>query len=77
MGGENDMKCGYCREDMIEGYITTPALEWIPRNSKNQLIYRGEKKKGFKIGKHSLFSMREQAAWYCPKCDCIIIDCKE
>lgn len=71
------MKCGYCNENMIEGYITTPALEWNPKYSKNKLVYIGEKKNGFRIGKHSLFSMKEQSAWYCPKCDCIIINCKE
>ena len=71
------MKCGYGKKERLEGYIPTPSIEWHPKYGKNKLFYKGEKKDGFRLGKFSCLNQKEQLAWYCPHCDCIVIDCKE
>ena len=63
------MKCGYCKKEMLEGYITTPSIEWHPKYGKNKLFYKGEKKDGFRLGKFSCLNQKEQLAWYCEKVD--------
>ena len=71
------MKCGYCKNEMIKGFIPTPAIEWLPENRGMKLLYGDDKKQGFRIGRHGFWDMKEQEAWYCPVCDKLVIDCKE
>lgn len=71
------MKCNLCKSEMLEGYIPTPAIEWIPKYASSKLIYKGPKEKGFRLGRFRIMSLKEQPAWYCPKCDIIIIDCNQ
>lgn len=71
------MKCGYCNGEMLAGYIPAPAVEWIPENKEPRVVYHGEKKDGFRLGRHQFFDMKRQKSWYCPECDVIVIDCKQ
>lgn len=70
------MKCDHCKNEMLEGFIPTPAIEWVPKDSNTKLIYNGPKVNGFRIGRMNLMSQKKQQAWYCPNCDTIIIECK-
>ena len=71
------MKCGYCKNEMIRGFIPIPAIEWRPENGIIRMLYGNDKEQGFRIGRQSFFDMREQEAWYCPVCDKLVIDCKD
>ncbi len=72
------MKCGYCQNEMKEGWIPTAAIEWIPCDGELKLRYdKQEKEKGFRLGKHQFFDKKKQKAWYCSICDVILIDCKD
>jgi hypothetical protein len=70
------MKCNFCKTEMLEGYIPTPAIEWVPKYVNKKLKYIGSKTNGFRIGRMHLMSLKKQSAWYCPNCDLIIISCK-
>lgn len=70
------MLCGCCGRKMLEGYIPTPGIEWVPKNMNSKLIYNGAKENGFRIGRMHIFSMKKQIAWYCHYCELIVIDCK-
>lgn len=70
------MKCNYCNTEMLEGYIPTPGIEWVPKYKEKKLKYTGPKTNGFRIGRMYLMSLKKQSAWYCPNCDLIIINCR-
>lgn len=64
------MKCGYCNHNMIQGWISTSAIEWVPDDGEPKLRYdKQEKEKGFRLGKHQFFDRKKQKARYCPICD--------
>ena len=69
------MNCPYCGMKMREGYIPTPAIEWVPQFGSPQLIYKKDKSNGFRIGKHAFTNAKKQPAEYCPACDMLIVDC--
>ncbi len=69
------MNCPYCNKELLEGYIPTQALEWVPKNGEPKLKYTANKDDGFRIGKHSFFDAKHQIAFYCNSCEKIIIDC--
>lgn len=60
---------------MIEGYIPTPAIEWIPKHAEPRIVYTNAKEKGFRLGRFHMMSMKRQVAWYCSHCNIILIDC--
>ena len=31
------MKCNYCNTEMLEGYIPTPGIEWVPKYKEKKL----------------------------------------
>lgn len=39
-----------------------------------RIIYKESKEKGFRIGRFHIMSMKKQTAWYCSRCDFILID---
>lgn len=70
--------CKGCNHKMLEGFIPTAGLAWIPIwQSRNKMFFRGPKTEGFRLGRWRQFSMKEQPAWYCPECDIIVVDCKD
>lgn len=69
------MVCKYCNRDMLEGFIPTQVIHWIPKNGKMKFIYNDNKTEGFRIGRTHQLSMKKQPAWYCPTCDIILIEC--
>ena len=72
------MKCGYCNNEMEEGWIPTAAIEWIPNGGELKLRYNNENKiTGFRIGQLQLLNKKRQKAWYCPICDLLLINCKD
>ena len=68
------MKCGYCNQEMIEGYIPGITRSWIPKGKKHKLRFRGPKKEGFNLSPLTIFTTPELVAWYCPDCDKVVID---
>lgn len=69
------MNCDRCKNEMLEGFIPTPAIEWVPKYAASKLKYSGPKETGFRIGRLNIMSQKKQPAWYCPYCDIILIDC--
>ena len=71
------MKCGYCNNNMVEGWIPTAAIEWIPNSGELKWLYDNKNREnGFRLGKFHFFN-KKQKAWYCPICDLLLINCKE
>lgn len=46
------MNCPVCNIDMIEGYILTASIEWIPKYNNPHLVYKSDKSNGFRQIKH-------------------------
>lgn len=80
------MKCAYCNNEMIEGFIPCRGgLTWCPKyKSQTSFIetylHNKNREEGFSVGKmHWIIEKKrtEKEAWYCPECDVIVIDCKQ
>lgn len=69
------MKCGYCNQEMIEGYIPGPTKSWVPKGKKDKLIFHGPRTDGFNLSKLTIVRYPLLIAWYCPQCEKIVIDC--
>lgn len=65
----------YCKKALLEGYIPTQSLEWVPKYGEPKLKYNENKNEGFRMGKHSFLDAKRQIAFYCDSCEKIIIDC--
>lgn len=50
------MKCGYCKNEMIKGFIPTPGIEWRPEGGRMRMLYGDDKKQGFRIGRQSFLT---------------------
>ena len=68
-------KCPICSNEILEGYMETSAIEWIPKHGKSKLIYSKDRANGFRLGKHSFGNMKKQTSYFCTTCNKIIIDC--
>ena len=68
-------KCPICNNEILEGYIETPAIEWIPKEGKAKLVYSKDNADGFRLGKHCFGNMKKQTSYFCKNCNKIIIDC--
>ena len=71
------MVCKCCGQEMLEGFIPTSGLQWLPKwEDMGKIWIRGPKENGFYLGGVRLFGLKKQPAWYCPRCEIILIDCK-
>lgn len=68
------MKCPYCSHEMEEGYIPSDrySLKWISKKEKSKFPLF---KKRIKL--HQLLEEASVDAFYCSKCEKVIIDLKK
>lgn len=69
------MKCPYCNEEMIKGFLYGDryALKWLPENKK--LLFGIWAKGGIKVDSHSSSLYRSRAETnMCHSCQKMIID---
>jgi hypothetical protein len=62
---------------MLEGFIPTTGLWWISKSGEKGLWFRKSKTEDFQAGDSENMHMEQEPAYYCMKCNRIVIDCKE
>lgn len=62
-GGEKILKCPYCNNDLEKGLLLS---KFVPK-------WKGEDKQ-FTLLVKKKFAINESEAYYCPKCNKLIID---
>ena len=67
------MKCPYCDNEMIKGYLNCGAAIWSERKHKISLLPDGKEKYALKLNT-PLVSPNHVESFICPECKNIIID---
>jgi hypothetical protein len=70
------MVCECCKKKMLEGYIPTTGMWWIPKSGEKRWLYGTEEKNSL-LNDLKTSQVKQEPAYYCPNCDRIVIDCKE
>jgi hypothetical protein len=74
-GKGDSMICECCKRNMMEGYVPSIGLWWIPKAGEHGKWDDAYKKKGERAGSLKMLNSKQTPAYYCVHCNRIVIQC--